>query len=328
MDNKFSFYKAPITNVVPVGRVSLREVYEMIISDKYFAVTCELRRLYQCDRAGYAALKKRSLDFVTFACQSYRRGPQGVEHLSGYLCLDIDHVGSEELLQHLKQCFVTDPVLGVRLIFRSPSGDGFKVIIQLQQTTIDSITQHHNPVERYRSYYEHVRSYVSRTYGIVVDHTSDLQRACFLCYDEDAYFDDSLRSCQESIVNSQQSTDNGQQMNHFVRVNGQQTTVINDEWRPSTVDRRPSNDWDSVEALVRGIEQAGVDITGNYHQWMRIGFSLASAFGEGGRGFYHRVSRFYSGYSNVECNRQYDRCLRARGGGVGLGTFIYLARAV
>ena len=56
--------------------------------------------------ASYAALKKRSLDFVTLACQSYRRGPQGVEHLSGYLCLDIDHVGSEELLQHLKQCFL------------------------------------------------------------------------------------------------------------------------------------------------------------------------------------------------------------------------------
>ena len=79
---------------------------------------------------------------------------------------------------------------------------------------------------------------------------------------------------------------------------------------------------------MRGIEQACVDITGDYHQWMRIGFALASAFGESGRGFYHRVSRFYSGYSNVECNRQYDRCLRARGSGVGLGTFIYLARAV
>ena len=86
------------------------------------------------------------------------------------------------------------------------------------------------------------------------------------------------------------------------------------------------SDWEMVEALVRGIELSGVDITGDYHQWMRIGFALASAFGEGGRGFYHRVSMFYSGYSNVECNRQYDRCLRARGGGIGLGTFIYLAK--
>ena len=161
----------------------------------------------------------------------------------------------------------------------------------------------------------------------MTDHTSDVARTCFLCHDADAYFDDStLLPSVVSIVDSQQSIDNGQQMNHFVCVNGQQTTVINDEWRPSTVDRRPSNDWDTVEALVRGIELAGVDITGNYHQWMRIGFALASAFGESGRGFYHRVSRFYSGYSNVECNRQYDRCLRARGSGVGLGTFIYLAK--
>ena len=315
MKNTFSFYKAPITNVVPVSKVSLREVYEMIISDKYYAVTCELRRLYQCDRASYAALKKRSLDFVTFACQSYRRGPQGVEYLSGYLCLDIDHVGSEELLQHLKQCLIADPVLGVRLIFRSPSGDGFKVIIQLQQTTIDTINRHHNPVEMYRLYYEHVRSYVSRTYGIVVDHTSDLQRACFLCYDEDAYFDETERNGFSAELPTLM-------LNQSNSLNICEVHKAKDAVMVSA----SQSDWDTVEALVRGIEQACVDITGNYHQWMRIGFALASAFGESGRGFYHRVSQFYSGYSNMECNRQYDRCLRARGSGVGLGTFIYLAK--
>ena len=315
MDNKFSFYNAPITNVVPVGKVSLREVYELIISDKYYAVTCELRRLYQCDRASYAALKKRSLDFVTFACQSYRRGPQGVEHLSGYLCLDIDHVGSEELLQHLKQCLITDPVLGVRLIFRSPSGDGFKVIIQLQQTTIDAINQHHNPVEKYRLYYEHIRSYVSRTYGIVVDHTSDLQRACFLCYDEDAYFDETERNGFSAELPTLMLNQTNS-MKHYEVHKVKSAVMLS----------ASQSDRDKVEALVQAIEHIGVDITGDYHQWMRIGFALASAFGESGRGFYHRVSRFYSGYSNVECNRQYDRCLRARGSGVGLGTFIYLAK--
>ena len=315
MKNIFSFYKAPITNVVPVGKVSLREVYELIISHKYYAMTCELRRLYQCDRAGYAVLKKRSLDFVTFACQSYRRGPQGLEHLSGYLCLDIDHVGSEELLQHLKQCFVTDPVLGVRLIFRSPSGDGFKVIIQLQQTTIDTINRNHNPVEMYRLYYEHIRSYVSRTYGILVDHTSDLQRACFLCYDEDAYFDETERNGFSAELPTLMLNQTNSMKHYEVhKVKDAMTVSVS------------QSDWDTVEALVQTIEHIGVDITGDYHQWMRIGFALASAFGESGRGFYHRVSRFYSGYSNVECNRQYDRCLRARGSGVGLGTFIYLAK--
>ena len=315
MKKFFSFYNAPITNVVPVNRVSLREVYEIIISDKYCAVTCELRRLYQCDRASYAALKKRSLDFVTFACKSYRRGPRGVEYLSGYLCLDIDHVGSEEILQQLKQCLIADPVLGVRLIFRSPSGDGFKVIIQLQQVTIDSINRHHNPAEKYRLYYEHIRSYVSRTYGIVVDHTSDLQRACFLCCDKDAYFDETERngfSLELPTLMLNQS--NLMKRSEVHKVKGAVTLSVS------------QSDREKVETLVQGIERIGVDITSDYHQWMRIGFALASAFGEEGRGWFHRVSRFYVGYSNRDCNRQYDRCLKSGRGGVRLGTFVYLAR--
>ena len=315
MNNTFSFYKAPVRNVVPTMQMSIREAFEYIISDVARERTEALRMM--TDVAERRAYKGMAFDHVTFSGVFARRVTSGLIVHSGYICLDIDHIASEEELQRIKVLLINDnSVVVARLVFRSPSGDGLKVVYELPEGMKQALRDADADTERigrlHKHFYEMISQYLNKKYGIVTDHTSDVARTCFLCHDADAYFDDStLLPSVVSIVDSQQSTVGTR---HAVSAN-------------SDGDCRPSNDWDTVEALVRGIEQAGVDITGDYRQWMRIGFALASAFGESGRGFYHRVSRFYSGYSNVECNRQYDRCLRARGSGVGLGTFIYLAKA-
>ena len=74
------------------------------------------------------------------------------------------------------------------------------------------------------------------------------------------------------------------------------------------------------------LEAAQIDITANYSDWRDIGFALAAEFGEAGRDYYHRISRFYSGYSLTDCNKQYDSCLKAKGHGVTLKTFFHLAK--
>ena len=343
MKDKFSFFSAPIRNVMPNGVMDIRVVYEYVTSDVARERTMMLRGIVE--RKMQQQYKATKLDYVTPSALVARRGSGGLIAHSGWVVIDIDHVANEVELQRVKNALIDDAVLPPTMIFRSPSGDGLKVWYAVPAHMLVGkdevwVTNSH------KAWYEAIASRLYALHGIECDYTSDVMRACYLCWDEDAYFDDSLRSCQELIVNRQQSIFAISESRKDLLImpsgakilseakNSQQTTVINDEWRPSIFcenlnpngDCRPSNDWDTVEALVRGIEQACVDITGNYHQWMRIGFALASAFGESGRGFYHRVSRFYSGYSNVECNRQYDRCLRARGSGVGLGTFIYLAK--
>ena len=327
MKNTFSFYMAPVRNVVPVLQMSIRGAFEYIISDVARERTLRLRMM--TDVAERRAYKGMAFDHVTFSGEFARRVTSGLIVHSGYICLDIDHIESETELQRIKALLINDnSVVVARLVFRSPSGDGLKVVYELPEGMKQALWDAEADTERigqlHKYFYEMISRYLQKKYGIVTDHTSDVARTCFLCHDADAYFDDStLLPSVVSIVNSQQTT---VETRHAVSANS------DGDCRPLTVDCRLSSitplgrDWDMVEALVRGIEQACVDITGDYRQWMRIGFSLASAFGESGRGFYHRVSRFYSGYSNVECNRQYDRCLRARGSGVGLGTFIYLAK--
>lgn len=63
-----------------------------------------------------------------------------------------------------------------------------------------------------------------------------------------------------------------------------------------------------IELVTQRIEAAGIDITADYGDWLRIGFALADALGEPGRSYYHRLSRFYPDYNQQECDRQYDNC--------------------
>jgi len=78
--------------------------------------------------------------------------------------------------------------------------------------------------------------------------------------------------------------------------------------------------------IISRLEAAQTDITANYSDWRDIGFALADEFGEAGRDYYHRISRFYSGYSPTDCNKQYDKCLKAKGHGVTIKTFFHLAK--
>lgn len=49
--------------------------------------------------------------------------------------------------------------------------------------------------------------------------------------------------------------------------------------------------------------------------------------GPAATGHYHRISRFYPGYTEKECDDQYDRCLRSRGHGITPATLFHLAKA-
>lgn len=81
-----------------------------------------------------------------------------------------------------------------------------------------------------------------------------------------------------------------------------------------------------VERIIEQIESNQLDIASAYADWRNIGFAFADEFGENGRDYFHRVSRFYCDYSYEECNKQYDSCLKSNGNGISLSTFFYLAK--
>ena len=282
------------------------------------------------DSAVRRAYKAQNFDYVTFSGRFNVRKIDGLMSHSGFMCFDIDHIDSEVRLQEIKSLLVNDSLLPPVLLFRSPSGNGLKWIVEVpdkhwltqcqqrtvngQQSYIDIITQNH------RTLYERIREYLLQEYEIGCDATSDVARPCYLCYDPDAYYDEptfrdnpahKLLTSFVSIVGTQRAVSyRSQDRNESI------------DYRPLSADYKLNN-WDTTDHLIRRIESRAVDITGDYLDWVRLGFAFANTFGESGRGFYHRVSQFHPHYDSNQTNRQYDNCLKTNRGLITLGTAIH-----
>ena len=81
-----------------------------------------------------------------------------------------------------------------------------------------------------------------------------------------------------------------------------------------------------VERVLSLIEQKGIDITNGYANWLKVGFAFTNEFQEAGRGFFHRVSRQNAEYNTSDADKQYNKCLAARGDGVTIATFFQMAK--
>ena len=83
---------------------------------------------------------------------------------------------------------------------------------------------------------------------------------------------------------------------------------------------------DEIEQLVCSVESASADIAPDYASWRDLAFALADALGEGGRSYFHRLSRFYCGYDEREADKQFTACLRSHGSGITINTLFHLAK--
>lgn len=85
-----------------------------------------------------------------------------------------------------------------------------------------------------------------------------------------------------------------------------------------------SSDFDAILGQISG---RNIDIAPNYNEWLKIGFALAEQFGEGGRDYFHEISRHNSKYNHKRCELQYTACLKGKGSKTArISTFYYLAK--
>ncbi|MBC7721810.1 MAG: PriCT-2 domain-containing protein, partial [Pedobacter sp.] len=82
-----------------------------------------------------------------------------------------------------------------------------------------------------------------------------------------------------------------------------------------------------IETITKRIEAANKDITNDYKDWLKLGFSLAAIVKENGRQYFHRLSKLSTKYDNEIAENQYSECLKDRKNGVTIKTFFYLAKS-
>ena len=170
----FSYFKAPIFNLYPDANLSIRDVYKKIVGVDYMSVTDKLRLISGKREAN--SFKQKNFDFVTFSGIFKRRSIDGLLLHSNYICFDFDDVGDAD---RLRSILIGDSQLHTSLLFSSPSGTGLKWVVRID-------TQSYSHTDWFRA----ISNYLNKIYGLEVDESGkDVSRACFLCYDNNAYVD-------------------------------------------------------------------------------------------------------------------------------------------
>ena len=169
---KFSYFKAPVSNIIPAKDITLLEAFKLIKSEPCRDRTNRLRSI--TSKAEARKFKASKFDYATFSGTFSKRNDKALLNHSGLLTIDFDHIPN--LLQ-LKNQLLSDEYFETELLFISPSGDGLKWIISIDIT-----------VSTHQNFFNAIANYIKEVYQVEVDKSGkDISRACFLPHDPDVF---------------------------------------------------------------------------------------------------------------------------------------------
>ena len=167
----------------PLQKVALARIYYGIKNPKPAIINQikQLRAVQSIDVNRYRQLKA-NLPYVV--CGQFHPPHRKTDNFGAvqYFILDIDHLLEKEMdINLLKEKLQKDE--RVVLLFKSPSNNGLKVIFKLAEKCYDAT--------QYRIFYKAFAQKMAAQYQLqqVIDKaTSDVTRACFMSWDEEAWF--------------------------------------------------------------------------------------------------------------------------------------------
>ncbi|MBX2960842.1 MAG: DUF3987 domain-containing protein [Flavobacteriales bacterium] len=184
---KFSVYHAPIKkkNATPIKTITLEDVHRVVISKKYEALTNELRQINGKDKQN--EFKASKLDYVTFSGIFTERATTGLLQHSNLLCIDLDNLNN---VVETKNSIIE--ILPPSLMFVSPTGNGIKLVYKVNITKAEHI-----------DYFKAFEQFFKQQMSITIDDKcKDIARACFLCYDKEAYYNNEAEIIDKSFIDT------------------------------------------------------------------------------------------------------------------------------
>ena len=219
------------------------------------------------------------------------KGANVKEH-SGILCLDLDGKENPGIAQPAARARVyADQYSFAGHV--SVSGSGICLYVQIEP-------------EQHETAYLQLEAYFRQAWGVITDQQcKNVSRLRFVSYDPALYRNTEARP----FITRKQRFNAGKQQAR------------------RSVDRPPVQDSGQFfEAILSQILAAGYDLTVSHADWVKVGFAIASGYGEAGRQYFHELSQFHPKYKPAETDRQFTRCLQSKAAGVTISTFFYMAK--
>lgn len=300
---EMSYFRAPITNKVPSKTVTLDEVARMIRSTWLERQTKALRALD--DKSSARSYKGQNLPYVTLSgVFSYCSDACLVRH-SCLLCIDLDDV---EDVDGLKQQLIADTHFFTVLAFRSPSGNGVKWIIVIDLAMAD-----------HKTWFHAVRNYLLASYDCLTPKMVDSQcqnvsRACFICYDPQAYVNTDVKEPELTF--------------DPVAWAGKSADVRQSKRKKENTGQPlpPMEELEKARTVARELIHRGANIAESYGDYLKLGFALANGLGWQGRDLYHQLCSMSPKYRVTDCERKWRQCMRQNDGRTTIATFYQMAK--
>lgn len=181
--------------------ISIENLLELIsTSSDLERKVSTLQSVRRIDEKKYRILKTQ-LPYITCACfNPASRKTENFAYIS-YFMVDIDHVSSLDMdIAELKTQLTGDSM--VMLCYKSPSGDGLKLLFRLKERCYD--------VGIFKIFYRQFIKIFAQKYNIedIIDgRTNDVTRASFISYDRDAYYNPSADTVDLNSIIDLKNTD-------------------------------------------------------------------------------------------------------------------------
>jgi len=242
-----------------------------------------LRENPQATKQEKSRKKAQSFPAVTFGGTFSGTGhAHEINTMSGLIVLDLDHLFECGFnLQDVRNILSSDKY--TYLLFTSPSGDGFKVVIKHNLG---------NPNE-WKYLYQNLETYYLETFNIKTDTSGkDICRMCFIPFISDLYKNDNSETWQY---------EHKEEVKQHVEINKTINTNENSTDNPDI--------YKECFYISAYLFENKINVTDEYSDWILYGYSLCE-LGEQGREIYHNISCISEKYIYESCNKQFDYMLQ------------------
>ncbi|HPM02909.1 MAG TPA: BT4734/BF3469 family protein, partial [Candidatus Cloacimonadota bacterium] len=303
-----------------VSIISQDEIIRRITGDEELKTeVSEIRRLTKryeqsndlADRNEKEALKTKLPAFVPAGEFSYR-DTKSLTKYRGRIVMDIDKIKDPERLRALIKSNREPSVI---MAFLSPSGNGLKVIHQLDCPDLKSIEETGDFHKQ--AFLSLINLYKSKYKVTEIDLSgSDLCRLCYYSFDDKAYYNPDAKSWTfEYRTKTERSIST---LNS--KIEGYYPRSGNDPERANLK---------VVQNIIHWSMNENVSLLDNYNDWIRVMFALKNTFGNSKIGFelFSQLSSTSYKYKPEECARKWEENTADNNGQMAtIGTIIYLAK--
>lgn len=207
-----------------------------------------------------------------------KRAIDGLDEYNGVICLDIDGKDNPNIdMDELKQKLSTLPF--ILAAHYSVGGAGLAVYIATD-----------NKDARFHSFIceDYMNQFEANLHVVCDKCCKDVSRLRFISYDRDMFLNDT----PTIVPVNTGKYEFRKEANYSARDVGSAISGTH-----------------PIIRLAQKIMDNGIDITSDYHDWVKIAFSLSDAIGESGRNVFHGLSSMNSKYNFTESDKLFTKAM-------------------